>query len=160
MQPFSSHPPCCRDVQHGFTLIELVLVIVLTGVLAIYVVPSFNSADYNARGFHDQMLALLRYGHKSAVAQRRTVCVGFTADTVTLRVVAAAESADCTASQPLAGAGGSSTVQARAGVQFEGVVPAAFSFDALGQPTGARQIRVEGTGRTITVEAFTGFVHD
>ena len=88
---------CVRhDAQQGFTLVELILVIVLMGILAIYAAPRFNSSDFNARGFHDQTLALLRYAQKSAVAQRRTVCVAFTSTTVSLRLVSASGSSDCT----------------------------------------------------------------
>ncbi len=150
--------------MRGFTLIELILVIVLMGVLAIYAVPTFNASDFNARGFHDQTLALLRYAQKSAVAQRRTVCVAFTSTTTSLRVVTASGSSDCTtpaASQALVGAGASSTVTARSGVQFNGgSAPSSFSFDALGQPTAAQTIQVANITPTITVEAVTGFVHD
>ena len=153
-----------RSAHRGFTLIELVLAIVLVGVLAIYAAPSFNSSDLSARGFHDQTLALLRYAQKSAVAQRRTVCVAFSSTTVSLRIVTASASSDCTtpaASQVLAGAGASSTVTARSGVQFNGgSAPSAFSFDALGQPSAAQVIQVANVTASITVEAVTGYVHD
>ena len=153
-----------RSSQQGFTLIELILLIVLMGVLAIYAVPSFNTSDFNARGFHDQTLALLRYAQKSAVAQRRTVCVAFTSTAVSLRIVSAAGSSDCAtpaASQALAGAGGSSVVTARSSVQFSSFPVAGFSFDALGQPSLPQTvIQVANVTPSITVEAVTGYVHD
>src|SRR5450759_4081551 len=68
-----------RAHQRGFTLIELIMVMVMLGVLAVFAAPRiFNSGDFYARGFHDETLALLRYAQKSAIAQRRTVCVAFT----------------------------------------------------------------------------------
>ena len=64
--------------QRGFTLIELVMVLVLAGVLAVFAAPRlFSTGDFNARGFQDETLSLLRYAQKAAIAQRRTVCVTF-----------------------------------------------------------------------------------
>ena len=41
--------------QRGFTLIELVMVIVLAGVLAVVAAPKlFSTDDFYARGFHDE----------------------------------------------------------------------------------------------------------
>ncbi len=148
-----------RASTQGFTLIELILVIVMMGVLAVFVAPSFNSTDFSARGLHDQTLALLRYAQKSAIAKRRTVCVAFTATTVSL-TVASLSTTTLTCDTALAGAGASSTVTARSGVQFSSF-PAAFSFDALGAPSAAQSIQVSNNVTSaITVEAVTGYVHD
>lgn len=83
IQPIPSaarHYSGCAGVrQRGFTLIELIMVMVMLGVLAVFAAPRiFNSDDFYARGFHDETLALLRYAQKTAIAQRRTVCVTFT----------------------------------------------------------------------------------
>ena len=148
-----------RASTQGFTLIELILVIVMMGVLAVFVAPSFNSTDFSARGLHDQTLALLRYAQKSAIAKRRTVCVAFTTTTVSL-TVASLSTTTLTCDTALAGAGASSTVTARSGVQFSSF-PAAFSFDALGAPSAAQSIQVSNNVTSaITVEAVTGYVHD
>ncbi len=145
--------------MHGFTLIELVMVIFLVGVLAIFAAPRlFDSAAFNARGFHDETLALLRYAQKTAIAQRRTVCVAFTLSSATLKVDNDG-SAGCEAN--LAGPRGDSpgTITARGDVNY-GSLPTAISFDALGQPTATQTIQVQGAGRSITVEAGTGYVHE
>lgn len=148
----------------GFTLIELVMVMVLLGVLAVFVAPRFNSSDFNARGFHDETLALLRYAQKTAIAQRRTVCVAFTTTTATLTIAAAAATANC-AGNPLTGPKGESpaTITAKTGVAYN-ALPASFSFDGLGQPSVAQTIQVASSGTpislTITVEPGTGYVHD
>lgn len=135
------------------------MVLVLVGVLAVYAAPRlFNSAEFNARGFHDETLAFLRYAQKTAIAQRRTVCMTFTIGSATLKVDNDG-SAGCEAN--LAGPKGDSpgTITARSGVTYSSF-PASVSFDALGQPAATQTIQVQGVGRAITVEAGTGYVHE
>ena len=155
--------PCVR----GFTLIELVMVIVLAGVLAVYAVPRiFSSNDFYAKGFHDETLSILRYAQKSAIAQRRTVCVSFSSNSASLTIAAAAATPTCSGS--LVGPRGESpaTASARPGVAFA-TLPTNFNFDGLGQPvtiTGAAQatqvIQITGVANAITVETGTGYVHE
>jgi MSHA pilin protein MshC len=169
-----------RRGQCGFTLIELIMVIVLMGVLAVFAAPRvFNSGDFYARGFHDETLGLLRYAQKTAIAQRRTVCVTFTnsgAETsVALTLASAATTSDCSvASMPaLAGPRGEvpAKVTARAGVVFA-TTPTNFNYDGLGQPIAAsggaaistRTLQVASASgnasASITVEAATGYAHE
>lgn len=62
--------------ERGFTLIELVVVMVVVGVLAITALPRFFfRADYDQRGFYDKALATLQFARKAAVASRHHVCV-------------------------------------------------------------------------------------
>lgn len=153
-----------RRSSRGFTLIELVLVLVLVSALAVFVAPRLAGlADFNARGFHDETLALLRHAHKSAVAQRRPVCVRFTASGASLALDADRDSATggngCEAD--LAGPDGRTpaSVQARGSVQFAST-PATLVFDAQGRPSAGLLAQVAGASRQITVEAVTGYVHD
>jgi len=153
-----------RIRSQGFTVIELIMALVLLGVLAIVLVPRLNTRDFDARGFHDETLALLRYAQKTAIAQRRTVCVTFGPGSATLSIVATAGSTACPGGS-LAGPRGETpaSISARNGVAYV-VQPGDFSFDGLGQPSAARSFEVAGNGtplgRTITVEATTGYVHD
>ena len=153
--------------QAGFTLIELVMVIVLVGALAVFAAPRiFGSSDFNIRGFHDETIALLRFAQKSAIAERRTVCVTFGAAGAMLTVAAVAGTPSC--SVDLTGPRGEApaSITARSGVGYS-PTPAAFNFDALGQPrdaagspVGAQTVQVAGASRVITVEGGTGYVHD
>lgn len=156
----------CDSAQAGFTLVELVMVMVLLGILSIYAVPRIlNTGGFYARGFHDQAMAYLRYAQKTAIAQRRTVCVTLGGGTVSLQIAAAAGSNTCSVALP--GPSGEAGLNARSGVTFGGA-PSSFNFDALGQPvnpaTGAavatQIVQVANVSKSITVEAATGFVHE
>jgi MSHA pilin protein MshC len=156
-----------RPHQRGFTLIELIMVIVLLGVLAVFAAPRiFNSDDFNARGFHDETLALLRYAQKTAIAQRRTVCVVFSGTTsASLRIASAAATPTC--NTDLRGPRGDSpgTITAKGAVAYS-AAPTSFHFDGLGQPVNAAGALVAtqniqiNNATNVVVEAGTGYVHD
>lgn len=146
--------------QHGFTLTEIIVTIVILGILAAVAAPRFfDRSAFDSRGFYDQTLAALRYAQKSAIAQHRTVCVTFAAGSVALSIDAAVPaSGACTG--PLTGpTGGAYTVNAPSGITLSGY--ADFSFNALGAPSMAakQSITVSGQATPITVEAGTGYVH-
>ncbi len=150
--------------DRGASLIELIMVMAILGVLAVVLLPRLNPQDFDARGFHDETLALLRYAQKTAVAQRRQVCVAFTAGSATLSQAAAEGNVPCTA--PLPGPRGEvpGRVTARSGVSYQTVPGSDLVFDALGRPNAGLTLQVLAgatpLGRTITVEADTGYVHD
>jgi MSHA pilin protein MshC len=158
--------------QGGFTLIELVVTIVLLGILSVSALPRlFVSSDFDAFGFHGETLSYLRYAQKTAIAQRRTVCVAFTLSSVTLSISSNPATYNCSSVGALIGPKGESspvTLNARPGISFS-ALPTAFYFDGLGQPisvagTGAAQstqtFQVSGVSKSITVETATGYVHE
>lgn len=155
--------------QAGFTLIELIMVIVMLGVLAVFAAPRIlNTGDFYARGFHDETQAYLRYAQKTAIAQRRTICVTFTSTSVSLGIASAEATPNCATAGTLTGPKGDSppTVNARSGVSYVSP-PTSFNFDGLGQPitaAGSAQatqvIQVSGVSKSITVETATGYVHE
>jgi len=143
----------------GFTLVELVVVILIVGIMAVAVIPRFvGRAGFDARGFFDETQAMLRYGQKVAVAQHASVFVRLNAGTLDLcydaacasRVLNPADRTSFSKSAP-SGVGIASTA-------------ASFSFDALGKPNpdAAVTYTITAVGepaRTITVEKETGYVH-
>lgn len=147
--------------ERGFTLVELVMIILIIGVLAVVALPRFfNRADYDARGFLDGTLSALHYAQKAAIAQRRTVCVAFTPTTVTL-TIAAAFGGVCDTS--LAGPTGTPpyVVKAQGSAQFA-TTPGNFRFLPSGETDLAGNATVsvaDYAARTVTIDAATGHAY-
>lgn len=152
----------------GFTLIELVTVIMILGILSIFVAPKLIGSDgINIRGFSDQTAAYLRYAQKTAVAQRRTVCVEFGASSVLLRIASNPGQTTCALDLQGPTGGAPALLLAKSGAAFAGGAPVNFNFDGLGQPVdasgaalGTQTISIVDSGITIRIEAVTGYVRD
>ena len=145
--------------NRGFTLIELIMVMVIAGVLAVVALPRmFNATEFQSRGLSDQVQASLRYAQKIAIAQHRFVCATFTANSLSLTI---GSTNTCTPGTPVTAltSNGNYVVNAPSSISFA-ATPTTFSFNALGQPSTAATVSVTGdVTRTITVEAETGYVH-
>lgn len=131
------------NCQHGFTLVELVTVIVIVGILAVSALPRFFTvSDFEDRGSADQVISILRFAQKTAIAQHTLVSVtlaqGANPDCTTTLT---GGNLNCTVRSALAGAGD-------------------YTFNALGQltmPASAAAVTVGST--IIAIEAETGYVH-
>lgn len=128
--------------QRGFTLTELITIIVIVGILAVAAMPRFFDDDvFQQRGAADQVKSALRIAQKAAVAKHTSVSVAVSKG-----------STDC--------------VTALSGLALTCVVAvldsgaATYTFDAMGRlssPAAPATLVIGGT--TITIEAETGYVH-
>jgi len=143
-----------RSEWRGFTLVELIVVIVIVGIVALIAAPRFFSqAGFSAASFQDTAISAMRYAHKLAQAQHTNVYVLSNANSVALcydagcasRVLNPTDSAAFVVSAP-SGIGISSTN---------------FYFNSLGQPSAAQVLAISGDtlARQIVVEPETGYVH-
>jgi MSHA pilin protein MshC len=155
--------PCAMQKRRrcgGFTLLELVLVLVILAVLVVQLgfrTPPSSSA-FKARGFHDETLAVLRYAQKIAIAQRRVVCVALGSTGVSLSLdTAAVADGSCEAALATPSAVGGIGLSAAS----SGASVSSFEFHPSGATnlTSALTVSISG-GEPIYVAAKTGFVYD
>lgn len=59
----------------GFTIIELVMIIIVFSIISVTVLPRFAGKSFDERGFHDAVKSVLQHARHVAVASRRFVCV-------------------------------------------------------------------------------------
>jgi MSHA pilin protein MshC len=153
----------------GFTLVELVTILVVAAILAAVAAPRFMQREaFEERGFLDATFSILRYAQRVAIAERREVCVALTASTVALSLnPLTTPSAACTADVGAPGESAAYAIAVPAGLTLALTFPnASFRFNGLGQPVdnagaalGDQTITLTGsTVRTITVWGQTGYV--
>ena len=154
-------PPGSFFYCRGFTIMELVAVILIAGVIAVVALSRFSTSAFDEVRFYDETSAALRYAQATAVATQRTVCVTFTATQLTLHYAPIYGDTTCLPANGLAPPGGLGgapyTVTAQGSAGYALPLPADFTFDRVGRPSAPQTINLNG--RQILVEAETGYVH-
>ena len=153
--------------QHGFTLVELVMVIVLLGILSATALPKFFAvSSYQKQLFFDDTLSAVQYAQKLAVATGCNVQVSVDNNSYTLSRPANTDRSLCTSTHPAdfslpvrhPGTGEAAYTHAENGVSLT-ASPSSFYFNALGLASAAVTLTV-ANDKMIAVVAATGFVYE
>jgi MSHA pilin protein MshC len=140
----------------GFTLMELVAVLIIVSVLAVVAIPRLTRGSFDDAKLYDESLAALRYAQRTAMAYQRTVCVTFSGNTqLSLTYASAYGSSTCNTNLVPPG-GNTATYVVTAPGSATYSAAANFNFDRIGRPSAGQTITLS-SGRTITVEADTGY---
>ena len=137
----------------GFTLIELIVVLIIIGVLAISLVPRFFTASGTSEYlYRDQLLSLLRLAQMQAMQ-----CTNCTLQPVNITAgEARIGSAVCSSIDPMQAV----CVASGDAVSFS---PAgSISFDAMGRPTcsaGSCTVQVQGESTLQLCIETEGYIH-
>jgi MSHA pilin protein MshC len=144
----------------GFTLIELVMILVLVGIIAAVVTPRLGDVTTtNASAFADKLRADIRYAQNLAMttSQRHRVYVNTAPGPAPGYAVVNA----ATGLVVMDPAGGNLSIVLNAG-DYAGITVspnAVIEFNSLGSPTGGTALTVSPGGATVTVTAETGAVN-
>lgn len=154
MNPVPSWPRS----QGGFTLIELVIVMVLAGILSAYAASRINMMSFRQTGYFQQALAAIRHGQKLAIATGCAVDVDISAATCELSWNGNPAPPACPAAGTAIRNLSSGDTNFCANATAEGTPSASFSFDIIGRPTAQQTINFGS--RTVRVEAETGYARE
>jgi MSHA pilin protein MshC len=139
----------------GFSLIELVVVMVIAGILAAVAIPRFTDVESRAAWYREQVKAGVRYAQRQAVAHRRCVFVSVTAARVDLFYDNGLCALSATPLRVIT-TGNPYQLPAPAGVVLSPV--GNFSFNGLGRPSFAADLTINVGGGPVIVAAETGYV--
>jgi MSHA pilin protein MshC len=156
---------CARSSSRGFTLPELVAVLILIGVLSVSALPKLQYAlTVRDDGWHDAIVAALRHAHTISISRRRLVCASVGASAVTLTIASANPATSCDTALP--GLNGNAQAASSNGGATASISPAGVAYfqpsgristDGAGSATAARTISITGQP-DIALIAETGHV--
>ncbi len=150
--------------QHGFSLIEMILSIVIIASLAAVAAPRFfGLSEFEERVGFDGTQSALRYAQKLAVATGCGVQVTVSGNTYTLNQEPGCTGGVYSLDVPNPATGGSTyTGSPPTGISLTSDV-SPFRFDALGRATNGSgtttDVNLTVGSRSLKVEGETGFVH-
>jgi MSHA pilin protein MshC len=147
-------------IQAGFSLLELVIVISLVSIIAVYAIPKLNLDVFRETGYVQQAAAAIRYAQKQAIASGCSVEVAITAGGCNVNWNNPSAAAGCPADNtdiPNPGTGNNDFCEDST-PGATGDLPTVFTFDKIGRPSAAQSIDLGD--KTLAVEAETGYTHE
>ena len=146
--------------MRGFTLIELIMVMVVIGAMSVFVVPRFfNQSTYDTLTFHQELKTAIRFAHKLSIASGCAIQVAPTANSYALYY----PNTGC--EPPYAFGANPVSHPVQSGAYADTAPPNVsltdfgnFYFSPVGDPSASGSITINPGARTITVNAITGFV--
>jgi MSHA pilin protein MshC len=152
-----------KMLVQGFTIVELVAVLLITGIIAAVVMPRFIGRNsFDEMGFFDQSLNMVRYAQKLAIAQRRTVWVNLDAASNTICLSYDTTLPTCTTepTPKVVDPANDQWFSKSAPNNVTLATTASFSFSPLGRPNLANNLTITITNAgSFVVERETGYVH-
>ena len=157
------------NIQHGFTLLELVATLILIGILSVTALPRFfDSSGFEEHAYRSEVIAKLRHIQLRSMQQATTSCLDIEMDNSHIGVP---DQSPCTGSYDFSDGYGSEAedtlavaIDGNHGVRFSSTSGnLSFSFDKLGVPqgdcTGGCNIQIIGD-ETLTVRIESqGYIH-
>jgi len=155
--------------EYGFTLVELVVIIMLVGFIAAVAAPRFfGKSAFEERGVYDEVIAAARYAQKLAITNRCTVRLTLNSNGFTIRQSTSA-SVCGTGADTLAVPHPGQCRSPAAGNNYDCNTPAGVSitltfgtspivFDSLGRTTDLVTRTVQVGSKSFDIVGGSGFV--
>ena len=138
---------------NGFTLVELIVVILLIGILSIFAAPKFvNDDSFKARGLADELITAIRHTQRLSMTRGENHRIIITTTNYTV------EKFVSSVSSPVRHPDGDTTFSKSFPPNLLASA-ATIEFDQLGRPIPNNLVSIELEPFTIRIEQETGYAH-
>lgn len=151
-----------KSYERGFSMIELMMIVVLLGIISTIALARFNFTAFHTASFDQEVRAAIRFAQKFAIMSGCEVQVDISGAGYALRIRDdAAGTLPCSGAS---GAFGTSLMNPATGSAYAEAPPSSvtvgnllFTYGRQGRPSVGGTVAVGSN--TITVENITGFVY-